>query len=374
MKKISLYKNQIIILACTIALVVIGCVIVFSASSFSSKEMFGTPYHFLKKQMIGAVLGLGALLFASFFPFEKLFKYKWILVGISVVLLLLVFVPGIGKENYGARRWIGLGPLTMQPSEIAKFALVLFCASTFSSIKGSSVRFKDCLLPMAVGGGFCLLVILEPNMSITICLGLILVCMLFLGGMKLKHMLAVGTPAVIALPAIILLEPYRVKRLVAFLDPWATPKAEGFQLIQSLYAIGSGGWFGVGLFQSRQKFLFLPFAESDFIFSILVEELGLIGGLVVLALFATLIVCLVRVAFSAKNKFGCLLVAGVACVICVQVLLNVSVVSGLIPPTGLPLPFISAGSTSLVVFMAAIGVCLNVAKSSSQLYVSKNGT
>jgi cell division protein FtsW len=188
--------------------------------------------------------------------------------------------------------------------------------------------------------------------------------------MKMKHMLIFGTPVAVSLPAIIFLEPYRMKRLVAFLDPWANPKGEGFQLIQSLYALGSGGFFGVGLFASRQKFLFLPFAESDFIFSIIVEELGLIGGLIVLFTFALLIISLVKLAFSAKNKFGCLLVSGVASVICVQVLLNISVVSGLIPPTGLPLPFISAGSTSIVVFMAAVGVCLNVAKSSAKNFVN----
>lgn len=369
MKQLFFAKNQIIIIACVIFLAVFGCLMVYSASSFYSLEHFGNSHHFLLKQIVGVVLGTIALVFASKFPFEKLKNYKWLGVVIAVILLLLVFVPGIGKENYGAKRWIGIGGLTMQPSEIAKFALVLFCAATFSAIPSNKAKFKHFFVPMAVGALFCTLVILEPNMSITICLGIVLVVMLFLGGMPLKQMFAVGTPAAIGLPALILIEPYRVQRLVAFLDPWATPKAEGFQLIQSLYAIGSGGWFGVGLFQSRQKFLFLPFAESDFIFSIVVEELGFVGGLFVLAVFALLIITLIRVAFSAKNKFGCLLVAGVASVICVQVLLNVSVVSGLIPPTGLPLPFISAGSTSLVVFMAAIGVCLNVAKASGKPFL-----
>jgi len=368
-KQLLFAKSQIIIMACVVFLALFGCLMVYSASSFFSLEHLGYSHHFLLKQVVGVVIGTIAMVFASMYPYEKLKQYKWMAVIIAAVLLLLVFVPGIGKENYGAKRWIGIGGLTMQPSEIAKFALVLFCAATFSSINDSKTRFQHFLLPMAVGAAFCALVILEPNMSITICLGIVLVVMLFLGGMPLKQMFAIGTPAALGLPALILIEPYRVQRLVAFLDPWATPKAEGFQLIQSLYAIGSGGWFGVGLFQSRQKFLFLPFAESDFIFSIVVEELGFVGGLFVLGVFALLIVTLIRVAFSAKNKFGCLLVAGIASVICVQVLLNVSVVSGLIPPTGLPLPFISAGSTSLVVFMAAIGVCLNVAKASSKPFV-----
>jgi len=367
-KHAFLRKNEIIIITCTMLLVIFGCIMVYSASSFSAQQNYGNSTFFLTKQIIGAVIGIVAMIGASFFPYEKLKKYKWILVAISVILLLLVFVPGLGKSNYGAQRWIGIGSLTMQPSEIAKFALVLFCSATFCDIKAETIKFKHSILPICVGVLFCTLVILEPNMSITMCIGIVLIIMLFLGGMNWKHMMAIGMPAAATVPALILLEPYRVKRLMAFLDPWANPKGEGFQLIQSLYAIGSGGLFGVGLFNSRQKNLFLPFAESDFIFSIIVEELGFIGGLFVLIVFAFLIIALIRVAFSAKNKFGCLLVAGIASVICVQVLLNVSVVSGLIPPTGLPLPFISSGSTSLVVFMASIGVCLNVAKSSSKLY------
>ena len=217
---------------------------------------------------------------------------------------------------------------------------------------------------LGVGIGFCVLIILEPNMSITMCMGLVMLFMLFVGGAKLKHFLILGVPAAAAVPALIIMEPYRIQRFMAFLNPWANPQGEGFQLIQSLYSLGSGGMFGVGLFNSRQKYLFLPFSESDFVFSIIGEELGFFGATLVVVCFAILVFLLIGVAKQAKDRFGALLVLGVTSVISIQVIINLFVVSGMIPPTGLPLPFISAGSTSLVVFMSAIGVCLNVSKQS----------
>ena len=171
-----------------------------------------------------------------------------------------------------------------------------------------------------------------------------------------------GLPFAAAVPALIIVEPYRIQRFMAFLNPWANPQGEGFQLIQSLYSLGNGGMFGVGLFNSRQKYLFLPFSESDFVFSIIGEELGFFGATIVVLTFATLVLLLVSIAKNARDRFGSLLVLGVASVISIQVIINLCVVSGMIPPTGLPLPFISAGSTSIIVFMSAIGVCLNVAR------------
>ena len=277
---------------------------------------------------------------------------------------MLVFIPGIGIENYGARRWIGLGFFSIQPSEIAKFVLVFFCAVHLSENYDRVKKFKTLIPPLLVGGLFCGLVILEPNMSITMCIGLVLIIMLFLGGISFKHFACLAVPGVLAVPALIFMEPYRVKRLMAFLNPWASPQAEGFQLIQSLYGLGAGGLFGVGLFNSRQKYSFLPFAESDFIFSIIGEELGFIGAMFIVLVFIVLVVSLIIIAKRAKTRFGMLFVAGVASVIAVQTILNIAVVTGSIPPTGLPLPFISAGSTSLIVFMSAIGLCLNISKQS----------
>ena len=226
------------------------------------------------------------------------------------------------------------------------------------------------MLPvLLVGGLFCVLVILEPNMSITMCLALTLIIMLIVGGISLKHFSCMAVPGLAMVPALIFMEPYRIKRLMAFLDPWASPKGEGFQLIQSLYALGSGGLFGVGLFNSRQKYLFLPFCESDFIFSIIGEELGYFGAISTLLIFFVLVFAIIKVGLNSKDRFGCLLCIGIAVVIAVQVIINVAVVTGSIPPTGLPLPFISAGSTSLLVFMSAIGVVLNIDRQSRKAMI-----
>lgn len=343
---------------------VFGCIMVYSASSYIANYRYSNPYFYLTKQIIGAALGIIAMVVCTFINYQKLKKLKWWVVIISAVLLALVFIPGIGVENYGAKRWLNLGLFTIQPSEFAKFALVLFSAAYLSDNYEKIGKFKTLLPVLGVGLGFCLLVILEPNMSITMCMGFIMLFMLFVGGTKMKHFVWLGIPAVCAVPALIIVEPYRVQRFMAFLNPWASPQAEGFQLIQSLYSLGSGGLFGVGLGNSRQKYMFLPFSESDFIFSIIGEELGLFGAILTLIVFAVLIYLLISVARNAKDRFGALLVLGVASVIAIQVILNVCVVSGLIPPTGLPLPFISAGSTSLIVFMAAVGLCLNVARQS----------
>lgn len=353
---------SIFLLVCGLA--IFGCIMVYSASSYIANYRYSNPYFYLTKQIVGAVLGIIAMFVCTFVNYQKLKKLKWWVVIISAVLLALVFIPGIGVENYGAKRWLNLGFFTIQPSEFAKFALVLFSAAYLSDNYEKIGKFKTLLPVLGVGLGFCLLVILEPNMSITMCIGFIMLFMLFVGGTKMKHFVWLGIPAACAVPALIIVEPYRVQRFMAFLNPWASPQAEGFQLIQSLYSLGSGGLFGVGLGNSRQKYMFLPFSESDFIFSIIGEELGLFGAILTLIVFAVLIYLLISVARNAKDRFGALLVLGVASVIAIQVILNVCVVSGLIPPTGLPLPFISAGSTSLIVFMAAVGLCLNVARQS----------
>ena len=355
-------------LGAVVALVLIGLLFVYSASYYSAEITYNNKYFFLTKQAIGAAVGLVAMLVATQIKLEFI-KKLWIVgVVLSAVLLALVFVPGISIENYGARRWIGVGSFSMQPSEIAKFAYVLFCAVCMSKLDTSKLR--SFLPQIGVGVLFCGLIIAEPNMSITMCVALLMIIMLFLGGMKWKYFLLMLIPLVVAVPVLIFIEPYRLQRLLAFIDPWASPKDEGYQLIQSLYALGSGGWFGVGLFNSRQKFRFLPFAESDFIFSVIGEELGLMGCLIVFALYLIVIVRGVRIAVNSKDKFSCYLAGGISAVVAVQSLLNFAVVTGSIPPTGLPLPFISYGGTSLVVFMTAMGVLLNL---SSKVYENDLG-
>ena len=353
-----------ILLGAVLALVSVGLLFVYSASYYTAEISYGNKFFFLTKQAIGALVGLVALFIASRINLNFV-KKLWIVgVVVSVVLLALVFVPGISIENYGARRWIGMGSFSMQPSEIAKFAYVLFCAVIMSRLDIG--KLVNCLPQIGVGVVFCCLIIAEPNMSITMCMAMLMVIMLYLGGMKWKYFLVMLIPIALAVPLLIVMEPYRLQRLLAFLDPWASPKDEGYQLIQSLYALGSGGFFGVGLFNSRQKFRFLPFAESDFIFSVIGEETGLFGCLIVFALFAIVILRGVRIAVNSKDKFSFYLAGGISAVVAVQSMLNFAVVTGSIPPTGLPLPFISYGGTSLVVFMTAMGLLLNLSRQANE--------
>lgn len=363
-KKTKIDRLSLAVILLTVFLCVVGCVMVFSASSYSAQKNYGNPYFFLTKQIIGVVVGFLVLVFMYYFDSDKLKNFKWFFLIASIIGLLLVFVPGIGVANYGARRWIKILGISFQPSELAKFSLVLFCASYLSENHKDIKTFKKLIPALIIGGVLCLLVILEPNMSVTMCLGMTLIGMLVIGGISKKQFLCLAGPGVLAVPALILAEPYRIKRLMAFIDPWANPKGEGFQLIQSLYALGNGGLFGVGLFNSRQKYLFLPFSESDFIFSIIGEELGLFGASIIILAFVGLVICLVKIALNAKDRFGTLLTAGIAILISVQVIINIAVVTGSIPPTGIPLPFISAGSSALMVFIGMIGICLNVRKKS----------
>ncbi len=346
------------------ALVIFGCLMVYSASYYSANYHYGNKYFFLLKQILGVVLGIVAMTFFTFCDYHLFKKYKWWIIAITFVLLALVFIPGLGMESYGAKRWVSILGFSIQPSEIAKFALVIFIAG-YMSDNHDKVKTLKGLMPVLIVGGFmCVLIMLEPSMSVTMCIAFVTLFMLIIGGMSKKHTLMFSLPAGAVVPVLILIEPYRLRRLLAFIDPWASPQGEGFQLIQSLYSLGDGGWFGVGLFNSRQKYLFLPFAESDFILSIIGEEIGFVGTTILMLVFFILVYRLIKIALSAKDRFGAMLVSGVAFIIAVQTLLNIAVVTGSIPPTGLPLPFISSGGTSVSVFMAGIGICLNVLRQS----------
>ncbi len=358
--------GDIPLLICVFLMSCFGCLCIYSASSYAAEVQFGDSLYFVKKQIIGIVLGAAAMVGMGFLPYKKLIKLKIPAVIIAAVLLALVFVPGIGITNYGATRWIGFGSFTIQPSEIAKYAYALFSAAYFSKNYEKVKTVKGVLPVLGVGILFCLLIIIEPNMSITMCVGLLMLGIIFLSGTNLKTFLIILIPFVIAIPVLIILEPYRLQRLSAFIDPWASPKGDGYQLIQSLYALGNGGLFGTGLFNSTQKYRFLPFAESDFILAIMGEELGFIG----LALFFLCCGFIVwrgfKIAKNCNNRFGYLLAAGFTMVYGIQVVINALVVTGAIPPTGLPLPLISSGNTSLIITMASMGVLYNISRSQEQ--------
>lgn len=340
-----------------------GVLMVYSASYYSAQQQTGDAFFYMKKQLAGLVLGGIAMAVMALFPYRKLKKLKWPALIVSLVLLAAVFVPGLGVENYGATRWIGIGPITIQPSEISKYGFVLF-ASAYASEKPERMqRFVGMLPVLGAGGAVCALIILEPNMSVTMCTGMIMLAMLFLSGVKMRHLLVILLPIAAAVPVLIIMEPYRLQRLYAFLDPWSSPQGEGYQLIQSLYALGNGGWFGTGLFRSVQKYRYLPFAESDFILSVIGEEFGFVGIVLLFCAFGLLIYFGIRAAAKSRDMFGFLMASGITAAIAVQTVINALVVSGSIPPTGLPLPLISAGNTSLVFTMAALGVLFNISKS-----------
>ena len=353
-----------LLVGATLVLVAVGVVMVYSASYYAADITYGDKFFFMKKQIVGAVLGLVGMVFFSFVNYNFFQKLKWVALIIGFALLALVFVPVVGVTNYGATRWLNLGVTTIQPSEIAKFTFVLFSAAYFAKNINKVKKFTGILPVVFAGGITCGLIILEPNMSITICVALTMITMLIVGGARAKHLAMLLVPMLAGAVVLVLIEPYRLKRLLAFVDPWSSAQAEGFQLVQSLYALGNGGWFGVGLFASRQKYLFLPFAESDFIFSIFAEEFGFVGCFLLAIIYLVVIVRGLKIAKQAKDRFGCYLATGITAIIAIQFLMNIAVVTGSIPPTGLPLPFISAGSTSLVVFMSAIGVVLNINKQS----------
>ena len=356
-------RGDIPLIVCVSLMACFGCLMIYSASSYVGEVQYGDSLYFVKKQLLGVVAGGAAMAFFCFFPYYKLYKFRYAAVVIAAVLLALVFVPGIGVTNYGATRWIGFGSFTIQPSEIAKYAYALFTAAYFAKNYRKVKTVRGVLPVLGVGALFCVLVILEPNMSITMCLGLLMLALVFLSGTNLKTFAFVLIPCALAVPVLIIAEPYRLERLSAFLDPWSSPLDEGYQLIQSFYALGNGGLFGVGLFNSTQKYRFLPFAASDFILSVMGEELGFFGITVFFCACAFIIWRGLRIAKRCSEPFGYLLAAGFTLVYGIQVVINALVVSGTIPPTGLPLPLISSGNTSLIITMASMGVLFNISRS-----------
>ena len=349
-------------LAGVVSLAALGVLFVYSASFYSAEVQYGDKFYFLKKQLLGFILGLAAMLLLSRLDFSRWKRAGLPALLIALALLAAVLIPGVGQTHYGATRWIGVGPVSVQPSELTKFAFVLFAAGYFAKDPSRPRSFKGILPVLGAGIAVCALILLEPNLSVTMVMAALLFGMLFLAGTPLKTLALLLLPVLLALPVLILMEPYRLRRFTAFLDPWSSPQDEGYQLIQSLYALANGNLFGVGLFNSRQKFRFLPFAESDFILAVIAEETGFFGVLCLFALIGFVVFRGFRIAARANTYFEFLLVSGVMFAFAVQAALNTLVVSGCVPPTGLPLPLISAGNTSLIVTMAGMGAVWGVSR------------
>ena len=346
-------------------LMMLGLLTLFSATYYKAQDG-GDPFSEVKKQLFGAAVGAAAMAVTSRIPYEFWGKRRVVMAGVlvSAVLLLLVAIPGIGTSINGSRRWLTLGPLSFQPGEMAKYASVLFMAMTLT-VRGKKIRrlFRGILPVLIVPGIMFLLILEQPNLSTAGTILIVSGLMVMLAGARWLHLAALGIGGLAVGAYYAWSAEYRRERLLSFTDPFAKMSDEGYQLSQSLIAFGSGGLFGMGLGQGRQKFAYLPYPESDFIFAIVGEDFGLVGCLAVILLFVAFLMAGMRIAMRCEDKFGCLLSAGIVSMISVQAFINMGVVVGVLPTTGLPLPFFSAGGTSLSITMAAVGIVLNVSRS-----------
>ena len=342
-----------------------GLVTLYAASYYNAQDASGTPLAEVFSQLMGVALGAAVMAVVMRIDYRILQKpiYSSSLLCVSLLLLVFVAIPGIGKSLNGSRRWLRLGPVSFQPSELAKYAVVLHMARMLSQSRRDVRRLFTGLLPTLLMP--CLafaLILLQPNLSTA---GSIIIAagfMAMLAGAKWLHLALAGCCGAAVGAFYAFSAEYRRARMLSFRDPFAMMSKEGYQLSQSLMAFGSGGLFGMGLGKGRQKYAFLPYPESDFIFAVVGEDLGLFGCLVVVALFTLLIFFGLRVAIRCPDRFGSLLAGGVTCMIGVQTMMNMAVVTGLMPTTGQPLPFFSAGGTSIAVLMGAVGLLLNISR------------
>ncbi|MCL2838941.1 MAG: putative lipid II flippase FtsW [Oscillospiraceae bacterium] len=349
-------------------MIAFGLIMVFSASSAVSVRLHGDSWAIFRQQAAWVAVGAIGMFVASNYDYKKLGKWANIGLGITIVMHIAVLIPGLGISVGGATRWLGTQSVRFQPSEFAKIALILFFARHLSTNASKLKTFKGLLFPyMVVIGIMGGLLMFQPHFSATLLISVTLIVMLFVAGAKLWHFAVISAPAVPLLIWLVISAPYRLRRITAFLDPFNPEfvREESFQIVQSLYAIGSGGIFGVGLGRSRQKFLYLPEPHNDFIFSVIAEELGWIGVILVISLFIFLIKRGIKIAANAPDAFGTFLAVGITTLIGFQALVNIAVVTSSMPVTGMQLPFFSYGGTAMAVIMTAMGVMLNISRQSS---------
>jgi cell division protein FtsW len=351
--------------AIVVALCSVGVIMVYSASAIIAADRFHDPFHFLKKQFFWAVLGFGGLWLAMRLDYRRLERVVVPLLVMSFVLLVLVLVPPFGQEINGTRRWFRGGPLSFQPVELAKFSLVLYLSSFLSQRQELVSSFgKGLLPPLLVAATMAGLTIVQPDLGNSLALIILAVGLSYLAGARVAHMAAIAGAAVPVVAVLIAMKPYRLRRMLAFVNPWDDPQGSGFQIIQSFLALGSGGLFGLGLGESKQKLFYLPEPYTDFIFAIIGEELGLVGGVAVVTLFALLIWRGLRIGLRAPDAFGSYLALGLTVMLATQTVVNIGVVTGALPTKGLPLPFISFGGSALLMTMFSTGVLLNISQHS----------
>lgn len=351
------------ILVSTLIILTFGVVMVYSASAVLAFHDYGDYFYYLKRQLIFALLGVAAMFVTMNVDYWVWKKYAKVGLIVCFALLVIVLIPGIGVVRGGARSWLGIGSFGIQPSEFMKLGMIVFLAKLLSEEQSKITQFTRGLLPALglIGVAFGM-IMLQPDLGTGAVLVGASLLIIYTAGARLSHLAYLGLVGLAGFVGLIAAAPYRLQRITAFLDPWKDPLGAGYQSIQSLYAIGPGGLAGLGLGMSRQKYSYLPEPQTDFIFSIIAEELGFIGGATILLLFTLLVWRGMRTAITAPDTFGSLLAVGIVGMVAVQVIINIGVVIGMFPVTGITLPLISAGGSSLTLMLTAIGVLLNISR------------
>lgn len=372
------HKNSydIILLLITFALMGIGLVMLYSSSSIIAQQRFGDSMHFVKKQILFVLLGLAVLIVSKNLPYVLYRRFVYAILGISLLSLIIVLLPQVGHRVGGARRWLRFGPISMQPAEFAKLALIIYISYSLAKKKERVREFSVGYVPhLAVSALFIGLIVMQPDLGTAVTFAVLAFFLLFAAGVRLRYLMATGLVLIPLLALAIARKGYRWERLLAFLNPWRDPSDTSFQLLHSLLALGSGGPLGVGLGFGRQKLFYLPEPHTDFILAVIGEETGLVGVSIVLLLYALLIYKGVKISLTAPDRFGTYLAFGLTLTIGLQALINSAVVMGLLPTKGLPLPLISYGGSSLLTNLAAIGILMNIssyAKEQSQAWGATN--
>ncbi|MCF6095893.1 stage V sporulation protein E [Thermovorax subterraneus] len=359
------YRNppDFIIMFVVLVLLCFGIIMVFSSSSVWAYYVHKDSLYFLKRQLVAAFLGLAAMIYFMNYDYWQVKKYEKNILILMYVLLVAVLIPGIGLKINEARRWIGVGSFTVQPSEIAKLGMVVYLSCTLERKQEDIKSFFKGLLPvLLVTAVTCGLIVIEPHLSAAVLIGMLSMVMLFVAGASIPQMLSLGGAGLFLVVVLIIVEPYRMVRLLSFMNPWKDIRGSGYNIVQSLYALGAGGLLGVGLGQSRQKFFYLPEPQTDFIFAIIGEELGFLGALFVIFMFTVFIWRGYRAALHAPDLFGKFMATGITSLIALQFLIHVAVVTASMPVTGMPLPFISYGGSSLTITLAEVGILLNISR------------
>ena len=347
----------------TIIISIFGIIMIYSASNIWSEYKFNDAFHFMKYQSLFFIIGIIFMKIISRIDYSFYYKYSNKILFISFILLILVLIPGIGSVRNGSRSWFGIASFGIQPSEAAKISLIIFTSKYLSLNEENIHSFWKGLFPiLSIVGVFFLLIMLQPDLGTGFIILMSIIVILFISGASMKFFTIGGIIGIIGIMVLIIIAPYRMDRITSFINPWKDPLGTGFQIIQSLYAIGPGGLLGLGFGNSIQKHFYLPEPQTDFIFSIISEEFGVMGAVIVVGLFSLIFYCGIKTSLNAKNTFSKYLSFGITFQLIFQAFLNLAVVVGLIPVTGVTLPFLSYGGSSLLISMVSIGILLNISR------------